>query len=138
MSKGTRTFSSMLALVALPLAAACAKDVTGPPAVILDEPDQVELRVEPSWVVVQLGESVQLEAMTGHDRTPLGSQGIEVLWSSSNPEIVAVSASGVLEARGIGTARITAMTEAHTAFVGVTVIPTRNIDPPGFGAARAR
>lgn len=135
-----RTWQWMGVLAAAALAGACADEsgITAPPYERTPA-DVVELTVQPGNVVLRQGEAVQLQAeMTGRDGTPLGGLREPILWSSSRPEVAAVSATGVLLALAPGKAVVTAGCGTYCAFAGVTVLPPGDIDPPGDTARAAR
>ena len=134
MSKHSKAVSTLLAMVALPLALACESDVTGPRGRTPIGPTdgaRVEMRLEPGSVVLQLGATIQLRAeMTDYDGTPLGTFDREILWHSSDPDIATVNEYGLVVAHGIGAALITAESAEDVAYANVTVVPVGMIDPP--------
>ena len=132
MSKRAQKLMTLFALTAVPLAAACAKDATDPFPGGTGPAEVAQLIVVPGHVMLYLGESVQLKAeMTGRDGTPLGGLYDPIQWTSSEPGVASISPSGVLLALAPGKARISAGCGDYYANASVTVLPPRNIDPPG-------
>ena len=59
---------------------------------------------------VNAGDKIQLEGSV----FPSNAQDQNIIWSSDNPSVIAISSTGMLEAVGIGTAVISASTEKGT------------------------
>ncbi len=79
---------------------ACSDGITGP----ADE--AVELQVTPAQVALEVGESVQLVAVARNSESqPVAG---ETSWTSSDPDIATVDASGMLTAVSAGTATVEA------------------------------
>jgi uncharacterized protein YjdB len=83
--------------------------------------------VNPSVVTMNVGSTQQLNATV----TPANATNQNVTWSSSNPAVATVSASGLLTITGAGTAQVTVTTNDgnRTAVVNVTgtVIPVTSV-----------
>ncbi|MDE2825366.1 MAG: Ig-like domain-containing protein [Gemmatimonadota bacterium] len=73
-----------------------------------------------SATLAQLGENIQLEAAV-YDSGNAPIPGASVTWSSSNPLVATVSATGLVTAVSNGTARITAESESVTSSIEVVV-----------------
>lgn len=137
MTRRMRNTGAMLAAALLPLALACSEDregIAGPPF----EAPLLQLVVEPGDVTIQLGDRYQLKAtLRDREGAPLETYGTDPIhWTSSNSDVATVLESGLVEARALGTALITAGCGEHCAYARVTVIPKRKIDPPGKGPGR--
>jgi len=55
------------------------------------------------------------------EESPHGSHGRAITWSSSDPTVATVLATGFVRAVGAGTATITATSEGHSGTAAVTV-----------------
>jgi len=132
MSKRIQQLMALFAFTAVALAAACANDATGPLTRGGSGPAEIaQMTVEPGHVILNLGAAVQLQAeLTDRDGTPLGGLREPIQWSSSKPDVAAVSASGVVVALAPGKTVITADCGNHCAYANVTVLPPGHIDPP--------
>jgi hypothetical protein len=75
-----------------------------------------------SFELVSLDETHQLSADV-HDATGHAVTGAEVVWSSSDPSVVEVDASGVVTARGVGSAEVIASAGGMEARSTVVVDP---------------
>ncbi len=77
------------------------------------------IAVTPKEATISLGSTLALQATV----LPASAANQTVLWSSDAPEVASVDANGLVEAKGEGTAVITAETEegGHRAFVSITV-----------------
>ena len=73
-----------------------------------------------SATLVAIGETVQLRA-TVKDEKAQTVPGASVTWQSSNPVVVSVNSSGLVTARGNGTATITATSGGRAATATITV-----------------
>lgn len=104
-------FSPLLLVAAM---AACDSPATVQP--------EGTLAITPADPVVVFGDSAKVTAVH-RDAAGTVLPPRTVAWSSSAPEIVSVSGTGVLRAHGWGTVRITAVDGAQTAWVSVTVGP---------------
>jgi trimeric autotransporter adhesin len=85
----------------------------------------VAVTVEPTAVTLAAGQTRPLSV------TVTGAGNPAVTWSSTSPEIAFVSANGVLQAVGVGTARVTATSvqdPTKSAGVDVTVVPPVAVD----------
>ncbi len=80
------------------------------------------LTVEPNGVVLQAGAGLRLEGVA-RDRAGLPVDDAPVQWESSAPQIVAVSASGVVTALSEGVASVVARSAEARAAVQVRVSP---------------
>ena len=56
--------------------------------------------------------------------------GRAVAWTSSNPAVASVSASGLVSGLSTGSATITATSEGHSGTASIAVLPARQIGPP--------
>lgn len=106
-------------------AVSCMSESTGP--AVDRGPEVPQLAVEPAAARLPAGAGLQLHiVMTGVDATPSGSTGVDTQWMSSDDAVVTVSSSGLIQARGMGVATVTAMVTApcgtHVAYVGVQVV----------------
>jgi pullulanase len=78
------------------------------------------VRIEPSALTLRVGETGQVRAsVQGSRGTTL--PGVAVEWASSDPQIAAVSAEGLVTALRFGTARIAATAGGRRATLGVEV-----------------
>ena len=68
------------------------------------EPIQWAIALDPAEVTLENGQTVKLTAVV----TPADQQAPAITWTSDNPEVATVNASGIVEAVGFGTATITA------------------------------
>jgi hypothetical protein len=135
MSKYTHFSRTIFTLAALTLAIGCDSDVTGPRAGGIEptplDPGQLTMRVAPLNVVLPLGATYQLTAeLVRPDGTPAESIDMEIIWSSSDPNIAQVSEFGLLEARSIGSTVVSAASAEGMGFTTVTVVEAGEIDPP--------
>ena len=73
-----------------------------------------------SATLVAIGETVQLRA-TVKDEKAQTVPGASVTWQSSNPAVISVNSSGLVTARGNGTATITATSGGRAATATITV-----------------
>lgn len=93
----------------------------GPASVTIREP-VVWVGVSPADTVLAPGESSRLTA-TLKDAAGNALTGRLVTWSSSDPSVGTVSASGLVTAVGIGSATVTAVVEKQHGTATVTVAP---------------
>jgi serine/threonine protein kinase len=91
-------------------------------AVTPDPVEAVEVRLPQAWL--SAGDAVMASAMVrgGRDSRP---EERAVLWTSSDPAVARISASGVIEAVGPGTVTITVATGARSATAMLTVVDGR-------------
>lgn len=87
------------------------------------EEQPVSVSVSPSYLSLRPGETSQLLASV----LPVGAANRNVLWSSSNNQVVTVDANGRLRAVASGTASITATTEANRLTAVCTVAVTAGV-----------
>lgn len=89
------------------------------------------LTVSPATATIAIGQTQPLTVslFAADKTTPLPTAGRTVAWSSSNPAVVTVTASGVVSGVAAGLATITATTEgiSGTATVSVTALPIASI-----------
>ena len=78
--------------------------------------------VSPEQVTLEVGQSQQLTAST-QDEAGNVLTGRTVTWSTSDPAIATVSASGVVEGVSVGSATITASSEGQSGSADVSVTP---------------
>jgi trimeric autotransporter adhesin len=90
--------------------------------VSVDLPPVKEVRVAPASPKIALGDSL-LIAATVIDVTGKTDTDRDPTWSSSNPDVITVSSTGMLQAMAQGTATITASVEGISGSTGVTVTP---------------
>jgi hypothetical protein len=78
--------------------------------------------VTPSTKALVFGEQVTLQAQT-YDQNGVVMPGVQVSWSSNAPGVVAVDGSGHVEAKGVGTGRVTARVGSAEGSAEFTVDP---------------
>ncbi|MEX2527410.1 MAG: Ig-like domain-containing protein [Gemmatimonadota bacterium] len=84
-------------------------------------PTVTEVRVSPGNFTLQsLGEGIQYTAQI-LDAEGTALTGVQVTWSSSNPDVVTISATGQATAQGTGSSQIQASAEGVTGSAGVVV-----------------
>ena len=118
-----RRFRLLAAALATAAAlAACDDDPSGPPAV-----DAVAVSTAADSLVV--GGKMQM-SLTLRDRSGAEVSGRAVAWSSDNPAVAAVDSAGLVTARAMGTATITATSEGKSAGVALRVVavPVQTVD----------
>lgn len=113
---------------ALALASGCGDSGTGPtsPAVVVASVDVTS----PIGALLNVGGNAQLTA-TAKDADGKPTGGSSTTWSSSNPGVVSVSASGAIAALKAGTATIHAVVEGVSGSLALRVV---NADVPGITA----
>lgn len=84
--------------------AACKVTVTKGTVTPPDDPAVTEVKVTPATASVQVGETVELTAAV----TTVGGAADTVTWTSSDPETAAVNENGLVTAKAVGSATITA------------------------------
>src|SRR5712671_1326130 len=86
------------------------------------------IAVSPGTASVAVGQTVQLAA-TPKDSAGGALTGRSVTWTSSNPGVATVSASGLVTSGAVGTVTITATSEGKTgsAAVTVTLVPVASV-----------
>ena len=84
--------------------------------------------VAPATATVPVGQTLQLSA-TPQDANGSPLSGRTIAWSSDNATVATVSASGVVTAKGAGSARITATSEGQsgTSSITVTTVPVASV-----------
>lgn len=102
-------------LAAAQLIAGCGDDSSGVQAV-----PEVKITITPADLVLAIGESARLVA-TVDDGTGQPTPGSVVQWSSSAPDIVTVSSTGMVTALAVGRAAILAHSEYSVATARVVV-----------------
>lgn len=102
--------------------AACDDDPSGPPAV-----DAVSVTTAADSLAV--GGTMKL-SLTLRDRSGAELSGRAVAWSSDNPAVAAVDSVGLVTARAMGTATVTATSEGKSAGVALRVVavPVKTVD----------
>jgi hypothetical protein len=80
-------------------------------------------------VAMEVGDSVALSA-TATNVLGLAVWGVAVTWSSSDPSVVEVGATGVAKALDAGSAEVYAAAEGTAATVHVVVSDTTTLPPP--------
>jgi hypothetical protein len=83
-----------------------------------------DVLVGPSTDSLLVGDSQQLMALS-RDARGRPVTGRDISWTSLNPEIATVSATGVVSGQAAGTARIMATSEGKSGAAVMTVLPTR-------------
>ncbi|HEY8311329.1 MAG TPA: Ig-like domain-containing protein [Gemmatimonadaceae bacterium] len=78
--------------------------------------------ITPNAPALSIGAQLALQAEV-RDATGQVVSGASIFWSSSDTTIVAVSSSGVVTARGLGSAQIAASSGGQSAVVPVSVVP---------------
>ena len=120
-----------LLLGALVAGAACTEErlITPPPA--------ASLAISPDSAVVLLGDSVFLQAVA-RDQSGHAFIGAPTAWSTRNPVVATVSATGVAKGLALGRDTITAASSALTATAVLDVVPrpalSFSADSVGFSA----
>ena len=112
--------TSRWALLAVPVATmlaqyGCDGQATAPPS-----PSDIQISVTPAQLSLRLGASAELKAVIT-DRTGRELTNRSLEWSSSAPEIAEVSPTGVVTARDVGTASISARSDQGIGFARVVV-----------------
>ena len=102
--QSSKVCRAVLAGVFLLLVAGCSGD-----DVLEPQPSGTTVTVSPSAVLLQVGQTRQLEAEVREDGRVVAEP--TVTWSSSNPAVATVSETGLVTATGIGTATIIASVE---------------------------
>jgi hypothetical protein len=115
----------VLLLLPLQLVASCGDDSAGVEVVT-----SVTITVTPADLVLTTGARAQLEA-TVHDSDGRVLPGRAVQWSSSAPEVVSVSQTGIVTALAFGRATIGAYIEQSVGFGRVVVQPGFSIPVSG-------
>lgn len=116
---------SFLALAAALPALACHGEVTAPPPPVTRPGTPTVVRIELSYSAVTLraghtlGVGAEAVLATGA-RVPLGNA---VTWWSSAPDVAEVTADGLVIARAVGTAEVSAAYAGRSASVPVVVLP---------------
>ena len=111
MTSGTRCWGTV-ASVLFVLSAGCESD----PIVVPPAPPPAPVSVAPSTLRLDLRESIQLQVTVAK-----GLAAGPVTWSSSNPLVAEVTATGLVVATGLGFAVITAAVGSDAGRAGVTV-----------------
>lgn len=100
-------------------------------------PTPVTLSVFPDTATIVVGDSVFVEAV-GTDANGHGFVGLPTTWSSRNPAIATVSATGLVKGKAAGTDTIVATSGGLSAQGVITVVPPPQIklshDSVGFSA----
>ena len=133
-SLGRRANSMTIGSVLLTLALAGCEEAAAPPeqgpeaelervAAISAEPGRID-ESDPSRAIVQVGGTVQLVALDAE-----GNQ-VAVTWSSDDEDVAEVSASGLVQAVGVGTATIEAARGERRATAVITVEEAPPPPPP--------
>jgi uncharacterized protein YjdB len=111
-------------LVILGFAGACSSDGTGPAT-----SGEGTLTVIPSSTTIDAGHAIQLTAsMVDEFGDPL--QGLNFLWSSTNPDVATVSVSGTVFGRSAGRTAIKASALGRTVTAAVQVVQPHPDEPP--------
>src|SRR5207244_9551178 len=101
---------------------------TGAAAATVTVGSVASVTVTPATASVQVGQTVQL---TGTPRDPGGIPvpGRVVTWTTSNPSVATVTASGLVSGLAAGSATITGMCEGMTAtaLITVTAVPVASV-----------
>jgi hypothetical protein len=113
----SRSPASLLALAASLILSACGGDSTD-----VEILPGIQITVTPGELILRIGAKASLAAAVSdlEDRTLAGR---EIRWSSSAPDIVAVSAAGEVTALDAGTASIAAYSEQSVGFARIVVQP---------------
>jgi len=109
----------LIALFSIFSITACSDDVT-----LVDLPVPTEIRLTPAAAsVTQLerGETLQVVAtMIDNRNNPIPD--VEILWESSNTNVVSVTRDGLITARSVGTAQVTAISGALRSTINIIVV----------------
>jgi uncharacterized protein YjdB len=108
--------SFLFTLIALFTVTACSDDVMAP-----DELVPSDLLVIPTATQLERGDTMTLNAQV-IDQFGNQMSGVEVLWESSNRSIASVTTAGLVTARAVGQAQITAISGALRAHTTVFVV----------------
>ena len=121
----------LVLLAAAGWAAACGDGATEPPPPdppTPDPPRATTLSVTPATAeLTALGETVRLAADV-RDQNGQAMEGAAVTWSSGNPSVATVDATGLVTATGNGTATITATSGSASGSATVKVNQSANVD----------
>jgi glucose/arabinose dehydrogenase len=104
-----------------------------------DPPAVAQVTVEAPSTTIAVGDSVQVQAVA-LDADGNAVEGRTVEWASANTDVATVSATGMVTGRSAGEAEISAMVEAVSGTIAITVTSTEPPPPPpppppGNGAA---
>ena len=106
-----------LVLVASGLAfLSCGGDGNGPTGAV------PTVQISPDTDSLVIGATATLQA-TVRDASGSVVQNAQVFWNTENPQVATVSDQGVVTAVGLGTVRIAASSQGHSALASITVIP---------------
>ena len=128
----------ILPLVALKLIAllpACGGGGSTPTAIVADTPLLTGLSVTPVAPAIQSGSTLQLTATGTFSDTSTSDLTDQVTWSSSTPAVATVSATGLVNAPGVGSATIIASdsggltASTNLAVQGFTLQGTISVEP---------
>lgn len=90
--------------------------------IVVQRPAVAEISIEPSTASLYIGEGLVLRAvLRAADGTELTER--EIAWSSDDPAVASVSATGEIQALAHGSAEITATSEGRSATATISVIP---------------
>ena len=124
--RGIRFRGALILVTAVAGLTACggSDGVTEPPA----PPSVASVEVAPAAASLEIGQTIQLSATT---RGTNGSviSGRTVTWSSSEPSVARVSASGLVTGESGGNAQITATAEGVSGIASVAVTEGRVLEP---------
>lgn len=95
--------------------------------ITVKEAEVISVELEYSEITMLFGGDMQISAQV----MPNTSKNVNIVWSSSDPNVVRVDMNGFVEAVGTGTATITAkaLNSSVSSTCTVTVIDTKRIDP---------
>lgn len=110
--------SVMLALVAVGALSCNSKSSVTPTA---PTPVVISVSLSGSSAFTAPGQSSQLSAIANYSNNTTENVTTNAVWQTSNPIVAVVSGSGLLMARGVGAAQVTAVYQGQTGTADVTV-----------------
>ncbi len=100
---------------------ACSGDEPTRPSVSLPDRDVVAVTLSPNRLTLSgVGETAQLD-LVAHNAVGEVVPGVSAVWSSQNPRVASVSATGVVTVVGEGSAEVTALVDDVSGSASVTV-----------------
>lgn len=106
---------ALLLLIILPVIFSCTEKEPEVEQVIRVE----SVTISKNTAELTIGETLQLSASV----SPSSATNKEISWSSSNPSVASVNASGLVTAAGEGTTIVSASADGKAAYCTVTVVP---------------
>jgi hypothetical protein len=97
--------------------------IRGSTALAVSKPSVVSIAVDPSALSVPLGSTAQLKAMATYSDKSTQDVTSTVIWATSQPNVAAVSSSGLATSKSVGAASITATLGSANASCQLTIQP---------------